>query len=65
MEVEHSLKISGPWLPCRFTPPNLSHKHDTCSTSGTWSYRQQDSEEKGELISYKGVCRTAPATQGL
>ena len=47
----------------------LSDRGDTCSTSATWSYRQQDLEEKDESVSEsvnpKAVCRTAPATPGL
>ena len=39
----------------------LSDRGDTCSTSATWSYRQQDLEEKDDLINQSvnaqdGVC---------
>ena len=47
----------------------LSAKGDTCSTSATWSYRQQDLEEKDDLLNQsvndKALCSTAPATPGL
>ena len=47
----------------------LSDRGDTCSTSAGWSYRRPELEEKedllNQLISNRGVCRTAPATQGL
>ena len=47
----------------------LSDRGDTCSTSGTWSYSQQDLEEKddsvNESMNHEAVCRTAPATPGL
>ena len=42
---------------------------DTCSTSATWLYRQQELEEKDESmnksVSHKAVCRTVPVTPGL
>ena len=51
----------------------LSDRGDTYSTSATWLYRQQDLEEKcdlinlliNELMNDKAVCRIAPATAGL
>ena len=46
----------------------LSDRGDTCSTSATLSHRQQDLEEKDEIVTKlimtkQGVCRTALATQ--
>ena len=47
----------------------LRDRGDTCSTSATWLYRQQDLEEKDdwmtELVNHEAVCRTAQATPGL
>ena len=47
----------------------LSDRGDTCSTSATWLYVQQDLEEKVQSVSESvndvAVCRRAPATQCL
>ena len=47
----------------------LSDRGDTCSTSATWSYRQQDLEENdqrmNESVNDKAICRTAPVTPSL
>ena len=47
----------------------LSDIVDTWSTSATWSYRQHDLEEKGDLMNQsvndEAVCRTTPVTPGL
>ena len=46
-----------------------SDRGNTCSTSTTWSYKQQDLEEEdqqmNESVNDKAVCRRAPATPGL
>ena len=47
----------------------LSDRGDTCSTSATWLYIQQDLEEKVQSVSESvndvAVCRRGPATQCL
>ena len=47
----------------------LSDRGVTCSTSATWSYRQQDLEEKDDRLNKSvndnAVCRSALATPGL